>query len=208
MTGLLSSGSWRSMSRAKRIAYFSIFTAITIVMQFVPITFGPVNINMTLIPLVLCGMVLGFWYSLSLGAIIGIVFLIQGITGYEPFTGYLFYHSPIILTITCVGKTAIAGGVGALIYQLLKDKNKYLATFLSAGIIPVVNTGIFVLGMLIIKGSLYEFLESAGLEVAGMNPLYVILVIVVTWNFFVEFGLNLLFAPAIYRIIKAVDKGF
>lgn len=196
------------MSFAKKISYFAILTAITVVLQFVggSIHLGPVNVNLTLIPLVLCGMILGVKYSTGLGAIIGVVFLIQGISGLEPFTGALFYASPVVLSLVCVLKTTFAGAVGAVVYKALCNKNKYLATFCSAGAVPVVNTGVFILGMLFLKTPLYDYLASAGLDVSGMNPLYVILVIIVTYNFFIEFAVNLLLAPAVYKVITIIDK--
>lgn len=196
------------ISQAKKVTYFAVLTSLTVVLQFVGgyMRIGPVNINLTLIPLVLCGMLLGVIYSTVLGFIIGTVFLIQGITGFEPFTGYLFSENPVLLTLTCVLKTTAAGAAGAVLYNVLKDKNKYLATFLSAAVVPVVNTAIFILGMLLIRNSLMEYLTSVGLDVSGYSVIYVILVIVVTWNFFIEFGLNLLLAPAVYRVIKVIDK--
>lgn len=196
------------ISQAKKVTYFAVLTSLTVVLQFVGgyMRIGPVNINLTLIPLVLCGMLLGVIYSTVLGFIIGTVFLVQGITGFEPFTGYLFSENPVLLTLTCVLKTTAAGAAGAVLYNVLKDKNKYLATFLSAAVVPVVNTAIFILGMLLIRNSLIEYLTSVGLDVSGYSVIYVILVIVVTWNFFIEFGLNLLLAPAVYRVIKVMDK--
>ena len=196
------------ISQAKKVTYFAVLTSLTVVLQFVGgyMRIGPVNLNLTLIPLVLCGMLLGVIYSTVLGFIIGTVFLVQGITGFEPFTGYLFSENPVLLTLTCVLKTTAAGAAGAVLYNVLKEKNKYLATFLSAAVVPVVNTAIFILGMLLIRNSLIDYLTSKGLDVSGYSVIYVILVIVVTWNFFIEFGLNLLLAPAVYRVIKVMDK--
>ena len=196
------------ISQAKKITYFAVLTSLTVVLQFISgyMRIGPVNLNLTLIPLVLCGMLLGVIYSTFLGFIIGTVFLIQGITGFEPFTGYLFSENPVLLTLTCVLKTTVAGAAGAALYNVLKEKNKYAATFLSAAVVPVVNTGIFILGMFLIRNSLVEYLTSVGLDVSGYDIMYVILVIVVTWNFFIELGLNLLLAPAVCRVIKVIDK--
>ena len=198
----------QNFSQAKKLTYFAVLTALTVALQFVGgyLKIGPVNLNLTLIPLVLCGMILGVAYSAALGFIIGAVFLVQGITGFEPFTGYLFVDSPVLLTLTCVLKTTAAGAVGALLYKALKDKNKYLATFVSAAIVPIVNTGIFILGMLTIQNSLVNFLAGAGVDVAGKSAVYLILVVVVTWNFFIELALDLLLAPAIYRVILIFDK--
>lgn len=197
-----------NLSQAKRLTYFAVLTALTVVLQFIGgyLKIGPVNLNLTLIPLVLCGMILGVVYSTALGFIIGAVFLIQGITGFEPFTAYLFSDSPVLLSLTCILKTTVAGAVGALLYKVLKNKNAYVATFASAAVVPVVNTGIFVLGMLTIKNSLISFLSGAGIDVSGKSAIYLILVVVVTWNFFIELGLNLLLAPSVYRVIKVFDK--
>ena len=149
-------------------------------------------------------MILGIAYSAALGFIIGAVFLIQGVTGFEPFTGYLFGESPILLSLTCVLKTTAAGAVGALLYKTVK--NKYVATFLSAAAVPIVNTGIFIVGMLTIQNSLINFLAGAGVDVSGKSAVYLILVVVVTWNFFIELGLNLILAPSVYKVIKVFDK--
>ena len=195
-------------SQARKLTYFAVLTALTVVLQFVGgyLKIGPVNLNLTLVPLVLCGIILGIIYSSILGFIIGAVFLIQGITGLELFTGYLFYDSPILLSLTCILKTTAAGAAGALLYKQLKNKNKYVATFVSAAVVPIVNTGLFVIGMLLIQNSLVNFLAGAGIDVSGKSVIYLILVVVVTWNFFIELGLNLLLAPAIYRVIKVFDK--
>ena len=197
-----------NFSQAKKLTYFAVLTALTVILQFIGgyLHIGPVNLNLTLIPLVLCGMILGIVYSTALGFIIGAVFLIQGITGFEPFTAYLFGDSPVLLSLTCVLKTTVAGFVGAIIYKTLKNKNKYVATFLSAAAVPIVNTGIFILGMLLIQNSLISFLAGAGIEVSGKSAIYLILVVVVTWNFFIELALNLMVAPALYRVIKIFDN--
>ncbi len=197
-----------TMSLSKKIAYFSILTAITVILQLISgyLKIGAVSINLTLVPLVLCGMILGFWYSLGLGAIIGIVILVQGITGVEPFTNALFNASPFLLSLVCVGKTTLAGGAGALVYNLFAKKNKYLATFLSAATVPIVNTGIFVVGMLAFETPIRVFLANLKINTDGLNIVYVILVIVVTWNFFIELAINLFLAPAIFKVIKVVRR--
>ena len=197
----------KQMTSAKKLAYFAVLTALTVILLFLSgyMHIGPVNINMTLVPLVLCGMILGVWYSLGLGAIIGIIILLQGITGFEPFTQALFMANPVILSIVCILKTTLAGGAGALVYRWL-SKNKYLATFISAAVVPIVNTGVFILGMLLLKSPLLGFLQSAGVNTAGHNIVYVILVFVVSWNFFIELGINVLLAPAIHRVIEIFEK--
>lgn len=197
-----------TMSKSKKITYFAILTAITVILQFVGgyLKIGAVNINLTLVPLVLCGMILGVWYSLFLGAVIGLVILIQGVSGLEPFTFALFNASPVVLSIVCVFKTVLAGGAGALVYEVLKGKNKYLATFLSSAVVPIVNTGVFVLGMLILETPMRDFLSVAGLNTDGLNVIYVILAVVVTWNFFIELAINLFLAPTVYKVIKILGK--
>ena len=70
---------------------------------------------------------------------------------------------------------------------------------------PIVNTGIFVLGMLtVFRGVMTEFADSIGM--GGAGALYFAIVVLVGVNFLVEFAANLLLSPAIAGIVRAVKK--
>ena len=71
---------------------------------------------------------------------------------------------------------------------------------------PVVNTGIFILGALVIFEPISDYLVGAGIEIAGMSPIVVILTVVVTVNFFIEFAVDALLSPAVYTVDRVVER--
>ncbi len=192
-------------STAKKITYFAILVALTIVLQLVvgSIKIGPVTINFSLLPLVLCGMILGVWYGAALGLVLGVIILIQGILGIDPFTSIMLGESPVMITVICLVKTTVAGGVSALVFKTF-EKNKLVGTFISAGLVPVINTAIFILGMLCISGSLID----AGFISDGSKAVYFLVVVCAGINFLIEFALNLIVAPGLYRVITVIEKNF
>ena len=67
------------------------------------------------------------------------------------------------------------------------------------------NTGIFVAGMLtIFRDVMMEFADGIGM--GGTGALYCAVVVLVGVNFLVELAANIILAPAIASIVKAVKK--
>ena len=83
-----------------------------------------------------------------------------------------------------------------------KDKNKYLAVFLATASVPIINSGLFAVGMFLIIPSLI----NAGFMGAGDSAFYVIFIGFIGLNFIFEFALNIIVAPALYRVIQIFDK--
>ena len=195
-----------SMSKTKKLTYFAILTALVVVLQFTAnaVKIGAVTLNFVLVPLIVCGMVLGAAYAIALGAIIGVIILLSGVIGMDGFTNVLFGEAPVVITLVCVLKTALAGLAGALIFKFFYKRHKLLGTFLSAAATPIVNTGVFVLGMLTITSSLV----SNGYIDGGKQALVAICVGLVGVNFVFELILNLVLAPAVYRVIEILEKSF
>ena len=81
-----------------------------------------------------------------------------------------------------------------------------MAVFVSAGVAPVLNTRLFIVGCLCMSGSIQIFQSS--IAATGMNVFVFIVVGLVTFNFFVELAVNLLVAPALHRVIGVVEKQF
>lgn len=110
---------------ARNIAYLAVLTALLIVLQLfasaIPM-FG-VTLNFSLIPIVLGGIFFGVWGGGLLGLISGLLtFLVTAVMGREPSTAFFFQASPVILTITCIGKTTIAGLVAGLLYRIIAKR--------------------------------------------------------------------------------------
>ncbi len=188
---------------AKNIAYLAALTALIVVLQAAlgTIAIGPVTLNFSLIPIVLGALLLGPLAGLFLGFVCGLIVLIQVITGLNPFYELIWAESPVVTTLTCLVKTMVAGWIAGWLYRLIAKKSKLGGVFAAAGIVPIVNTVLFILGMLCMSNVLSE--GAAG---AGTNVFVYILVYIVTFNFFIELAINLLLAPALHRVVLITER--
>lgn len=196
---------------AKNVATLGVLLALVIVLSVFggTINIGTVSLNFSLIPIVLGALVLGPLAGGILGFANGAVVLFQVITG-AGFYAVIWQNSPVVTILVCLLKTTLAGALAGFVYRAIAKKNGLVATFVASGLVPVVNTGIFVLGCLCMNGAVSIFQSSlpaeAGFE--GMNVMLFILVGLVTFNFFFEFAINLLLAPALHRVYTVVEKQF
>ncbi len=184
---------------AKQITGIAILIALVIVLQAVggTVSIGAVQLNFTLIPIVLSGILFGAIAGALTGFACGVVILIQVIMGTVPFYTMIWAGDPIVVALTCILKTTVAGFLAGYIYKLIAKKNKLVATFVASAIVPIVNTFLFVIGCLLMTNSIYAM---AGTQ----NVLTFIVVTIVTFNFFIELGINLIVAPALNRVLKAI----
>ncbi len=193
---------------AKNLAYLGVLLALVIVLQVfasaIPVG-GGATLNFSLVPIVLGAILLGPWGGLVLGFTCGVVVLIQVIVlSGNPFYLAIWTYSPVVTVFTCILKTTAAGFVSGLLYQIIQKKQKLVAVFVASAIVPIVNTGLFILGCLCMTGTIADFAVSSGAE--GMNILVFILVGLVSFNFFIEFAINLVLSPAIHRVVIVVEK--
>jgi uncharacterized membrane protein len=188
---------------ARRITWLAILLALVIALQSFggTITIGAVQLNFTLIPIVLGAILLGPLAGAILGFACGIVVMIQVIMGLVPFYTLIWTETPLVAALTCVLKTTVAGFVSGLAYKFIYKKNFYVAIFVASALVPIVNTALFILGCL--------GMWNAITMIAGGSAIFgFILVTLVGFNFFIELAINLLVAPALHRVIKAFDKTF
>ena len=187
---------------AKQITGVAVLLALVIVLQAAlgSITIGAVTLNFTLIPIVLGGILFGSLAGAFLGFACGVVVLIQVIMGLNPFYTLIWANDPVVTTLTCIVKSTLAGYLGGLAYKLISKKQPIVAVFVASAIVPIVNTSLFIVGCLFMFDSVHGMAGS-------QNLLVFILVGLVTFNFFIELAINLIFAPAINRIIKIIKKG-
>lgn len=193
----------RKLFSARNIAYLAVLLALVVVLQMFTsaIVIGPVTLNFSLLPIVLGALLLGPIAGGILGLACGIVVLVQVITGAVPFYVAIWTNSPVITTLICLVKTTAAGILGGILYRIIEKKDRTAATFTAAAIVPIVNTGLFILGCLCMTGTISDF---GG--VTGMDVLVFILVGLVSFNFFLELAINLLLAPALCRVVSVVEK--
>lgn len=191
---------------ARNVALLGILIALVIVLQLfasaIPM-FG-VTLNFSLIPIAFAGILLG-WLG---GAIVGfscglVVFITMAVLGQEPSTAYLFQTNPFILTLMCIGKTTLAGVVSGLLYKVFSKKNLFLAICISAIVIPIVNSGVYMLGIVLMKESAVQFM---GLNSSSAGLVFSVVFGLIWLNFVLELAINAIFIPAFYRVIKVLNK--
>ncbi len=193
----------RSFFTAKNVAVLAVLLALVIVLQAFGGSFsiGVVTLNFTLIPIVLGAIVLGPWAGAFLGLASGVVVLVQVIIAPSGFYWIIWTNSPLITTLICLVKTTVAGWLAGFAFLLLEKKNRLAAVFVAAAIVPVVNTGLFILGCM-------AMWNTVALAAEGVNVFKFIIVGLVTFNFFVELAVNLLVSPALHTVYRVVEKQF
>ena len=194
----------RQMFSAKNIAYFSVLLALVVVLQTCGGFFqiAGLSLSFVLVPIVLGGILLGWIAGALLGFAFGFIVLMYGVAGAEPFTAALLADSPLMTVLICLVKGTAAGIVPALLYRLIAPKNTLVAAFVAAVSAPVVNTGLFIVGCLMITGTI------SGFTAHGTMPeiLYFLFIGCAGWNFLIEFAINLVLAPALHRVVLVVEK--
>lgn len=193
-----------------QMVVLAILTAIVILLQcfggLLRLPFMGTAGNLVLIPIAIGAILLGPAAGAWLGLVCGAVILIFGVTGADPFTHILFEAQPVITALICLVKTTLAGFLSALVFRAIKGINEYLALFVAAVVVPVVNTGIFVLGGLTILDTIRAAGEALQLLAEGADVIAFIFLGLAGVNFLFELGVTLLLTPAIERILTAVRK--
>ncbi len=193
----------KQKSQTLRLVELSILLSLVIAFQLLGsfIHIGPTSISLVLIPIALGAMLLGPAEAGFLGFAFGAVVLIAGVTGTDAFTNILFNEHPILTTLLCFGKSTAAGVVAGFLFKLISKKNKILAAFVTAASVPIINTGIFILGGLTMSKTL-----SANFVEEGSTVIYFLVIACAGLNFIAEFALNLVSAPALNLVYDVVTR--
>lgn len=195
----------RQFFSARNIAYLAVLLALVIVLQLfasaIPM-FG-VTLNFSLVPIVLAGIFFGMWGGALLGLVSGLItFLTAAVMGQEPSTAFLFQASPVLLTLTCIGKTTIAGLAAGFLYRVIAKKSALAASYVAAVVVALLNTGLYLLGIVFMKDAASQYLGTE----ATAGAVFIAVFALVWLNFVLETVINVLFAPAICRIEKVVNS--
>ena len=200
MTEQMNKPAISSISKTRRMAGLAIFSAIIVVLTIVCtfIRFGPFSITLALAPIIIGAAMYGKGAGAYLGGVMGLVVLITGLLGWDGGTVMLLMSENALATVLlCVVKTVVAGFVAGWLYEIIAKKNT-LAAVVTAGIVcPIVNTGLFILGMIVF------FFSTLQSWAGGQAVLYYIIVGLTGINFLVELAVNMILASGITRIIKA-----
>ncbi len=207
----------RIRSTQKRTLFMvqcAMLAALVVVLQLLGsfIKIGPLPMSLVLVPIVIGACLLGPKAGAFLGFVFGLVTMIMGITGVDAFSFLLFSAKPFWFIFLCLLKATMAGLGSALIYQalgkVLKGRNVTLQTVLASVSAPIINTGIFVVGMLIFYYDTMTGLPGAFPEAFGgfTNVLALLFIGLAGLNFIGEFVVNLVLSPVIIRVVDIVKK--
>jgi len=181
----------------------ALLIALIVVLQVLSGMIPPVggfSISLVLIPIVLGGAIYGPSGGALLGAAFGAIVFINCVSGADPGGHMVMQANPILCFLVVMGKGILAGALSATTYRLLKPRNPYLAMLVSAIVCPVVNTGVFLVCMVLF------FREVLSVWAGGSNILGYVLSGLVLMNFVPEVIINIVFSPAGQRIVNVIKK--
>ena len=186
-----------------QLTEMAILLALVVVLQSIS-SAGVVTLCLCLVPITLGSIVLDWKCGGILGFAFGLVALFWGIVGKDVFTLYLFQASPIMTILICIIKGTLAGMVPAFVYNALKKINPLIASIAAAISAPLVNTGVFAIGCLIIKNDVISVAGKLGIE--AVNFMALLFGVLITANFFIELLINVVFAPSLHKVAQVVTK--
>jgi uncharacterized membrane protein len=191
-------------AKVKRTTEAAFLAALVAVLQVLAYTvkFGPFNMSLVLVPVVIGGVLLGPGVGAFLGGVFGAVVSIACVTGMDAGGFILFSANPFCCILLCLVKGIAAGYISALVYRVLSGKLKInmLATMLGTILAPVVNTGLFCLGMALF------FYDTLVAWAGGSGVIYYMFTGLIGVNFVIELLLNVILCPIISEAVFKYKK--
>ena len=181
----------------RKLVLLALLTAIVIILQVLAILIKPLlpafTLNLVLIPIVIGAALTGVYAGGWLGLVSGFAILISGdaaaFLAVDPFGAIL----------VVLAKGLLSGLAAGAVYKLIAEKSKTVGAIAAAAICPIVNTGIFVVGVYAfflptVKewGSAFGYADAAAYIFIGMIGI----------NFLIELGINIVLNPVIVRLIQ------
>lgn len=189
-----------------RMVELAMLAAIIVVLQQIVIPLpGGLTLSLVLIPIVVGAVMFGPAAGAILGGVFGVVvtFLVMTARAGDLST-MMWVANPLVTALICILKGVAAGFVAGLIARAFK-KRAFVGIVLAAAVAPIVNTGIFLVGMLtVFRDVMMTFAANIGMS--GTGVIYFAVVVLVGVNFLIEFAANLILSPTIAAIVKAVRK--
>ena len=186
----------------------TLFAAIIVVLQLIStfVKFGPFSITLALAPIIIAGALYGTRAGAAMGAVLSAVILVMGLTGADG-GGVLWLMSlyplaPLVTVVLIFAKTTLAGLLAALVYRAITKWNDIAATVTASILCPVVNTAVYLLGMLLF----FTDTVIAGAAEKGSGVVAYLFIGMVGLNFPVELCVNLVLSTAIVQVVRIVSR--
>ncbi len=174
-----------------KITGIAIIGALVVVLQLFSnyVQLGSVSITLSLIPIVVGAVIYGPSTGFILGAVSGILVFIS------PSTIALFWEYGVFITfLICTLKMAIAGAAAGFVYKLLSNKNNIFAAIIASIIVPIINTGLFIISAYLFY---YDLLEGLA---AGQNVMAYLFLSFIGINFLIELFVNSILSTVVIRL--------
>ena len=147
----------KTKSSLLKLTQAAILIALIFLLGFTPIGFlrvGAIEITFLVIPVAVGAVILGPAYGALLGAIFGIVSLIQCFTG-SPFGSALLFVSAVSTVMLCIVPRTLMGLLSALIFKGMRraTKNDYVSCGVASVSAALLNTLFFMLTLVLLFGS-------------------------------------------------------
>jgi len=185
----------------RKITGTGLLLSLSLILQIIGnlVSFGPVSINLCLIPVVLGAIIYGPWVGALLGFCNGIFVL------FAPSTISVFWPISAWGTIlVCLLKCTLAGLVAGFVYLPFKKNHQLVGSILASILVPVINTGLFALACMTFFRPLLEQYGSSGYATA-----YSFLFLgIIGWNFIFELGSSIILSPTVFKISGIIKKKY
>lgn len=189
----------KAHEKTRRLTGLALMTAVIVVLQVVAsfVKFGPFSMTLALAPIIIGAALYGASAGAWLGGVFGVVVFIACVAGWDPGGNILFTANPLLTCVLCIVKGALAGLVSGAVYRALSDRSPMAASLTAGVVCPVVNTGIFCIGLSL---GFHDILVAwAG----GTDLVYYIIFGLTGVNFLLELIINLVLSTVIVRVVHA-----
>lgn len=176
-----------------RITGIGLFTSLTIILQVIAnvLPVGTLSISLSLFPISLCAVIYGPLAGLFVGLVEGVMVL------FANGTSLFLAYNPFMTVLLCLLKTGLAGLFAGLIMKAFKNKHPFIGVIFSSIIVPLTNTGLFLIGTFLIFSGAFS-------QEISLNYFLFILTTLIGINFFIELGVNASLSPVLYRIYEII----
>ena len=192
-------------TKTGRLVGTGILTALIIVLQTFASGIKIANFTppLSLIPIITGAILFGEFTGAILGFVFGIVVVMTVISGAEPFSTLMLNFNPVMTVVICLLKGTAAGYLSGLAYKLLSGHSKMLSLIISSIITPIVNTGIFTIGMLTV---FYKLINDSAASAGADNTIVFFFSAFIGINFLTEVVFVAVLVPAISNIIYVIKQ--
>lgn len=192
----------KTKEKTVRIVSMGILSAIIVVLQVLTTYFPtkPFPITLALIPIIIGSALFDEKAGAFLGGVFSVVVLVMCATGADVGGAMVWNANPFLCILVCMIKGVCAGYCSGLLYRVLSKKNAIVATVVAGLTAPVVNTGLFILGLVLFFKPILT--QWSG----GSNVIYYVIFGLTGINFLVELGVNMALSPVIIKILNAIKK--